>query len=174
MGQNVHLFFISTPQLVIFVFLLVLAGTTLTALIAYYIFPYDWSFNLAMIFGSILSASDPVMVAALLEQVGAPPHLKVHIAGESLLNDGAAIVFFAIFSTELLRWEEDGQMKVMTMTQVHLQQNNRKQSMIFMKDTHVSGKQSKRPSHWMMKNINPLTTYCRYTNRRLVATITTR
>lgn len=37
-------------------------------------------------------------VAALLEQVGAPPRLKTHIAGESLLNDGSAMVFFTIFS----------------------------------------------------------------------------
>lgn len=50
-----------------------------------------------MTFGSILSATDPVAVAALLEEVGAPPRLKVHIGGESLLNDGAAIVFFGIF-----------------------------------------------------------------------------
>ena len=28
---------------------------------------------------------------------GAPPRLKTHVAGESLLNDGAAIVFFFIF-----------------------------------------------------------------------------
>lgn len=45
-----------------------------------------------MTFGSILSATDPVAVASLLEEVGAPPRLKVHIAGEALLNDGAAIV----------------------------------------------------------------------------------
>jgi NhaP-type Na+/H+ or K+/H+ antiporter len=51
-----------------------------------------------MTFGSILSATDPVAVAALLEVTGAPVRLKMHIAGESLLNDGAAIVFFTIFS----------------------------------------------------------------------------
>ena len=51
-----------------------------------------------MTFGSILSATDPVAVAALLEEVGAPPRLKVHIGGEALLNDGAAIVFFTIFA----------------------------------------------------------------------------
>jgi NhaP-type Na+/H+ or K+/H+ antiporter len=51
-----------------------------------------------MTFGSILSATDPVAVAALLEEVGAPPRLKTHIAGESLLNDGSAIVFYSIFS----------------------------------------------------------------------------
>jgi NhaP-type Na+/H+ or K+/H+ antiporter len=98
LGQNVHLFWTAMGQMFIFAFPCVLAGTVLTALAGYYIFPYGWSFNLAMTFGSILSATDPVAVAALLEEVGAPPRLKTHIAGESLLNDGAAIVFFAIFS----------------------------------------------------------------------------
>lgn len=98
LGQNVHLFWTALGQLLIFAFPCVLAGTVLTALVGYYIFPYGWSFNLAMTFGSILSATDPVAVAALLEEVGAPPRLKTHIAGESLLNDGSAIVFFAIFS----------------------------------------------------------------------------
>ncbi|KAL7566093.1 hypothetical protein ACA910_003869 [Epithemia clementina (nom. ined.)] len=101
-GQNPHLFRVAFAQCLIFAFPMVLAGTVLTALVAYYIFPYDWSFNLAMTFGSILSATDPVAVAALLEQVGAPPRLKVHIAGESLLNDGSAIVFFSIFSGSYL------------------------------------------------------------------------
>mmetsp|Transcript_9508 Transcript_9508/g.22386 ORF Transcript_9508/g.22386 Transcript_9508/m.22386 type:complete len:166 (+) Transcript_9508:2-499(+) len=50
-----------------------------------------------MAFGAILAATDPVAVAAPLDEVGAPPRLKTHIAGESLLNDGAAIVFFSIF-----------------------------------------------------------------------------
>ena len=48
--------------------------------------------------GSILAATDPVAVAALLKELGAPPRLKMLIAGESLLNDGSAIVFFTIFS----------------------------------------------------------------------------
>jgi NhaP-type Na+/H+ or K+/H+ antiporter len=34
----------------------------------------------------------------LIFSVGAPPRLKTHIAGESLLNDGSAIVFYSIFS----------------------------------------------------------------------------
>jgi NhaP-type Na+/H+ or K+/H+ antiporter len=55
-----------------------------------------------MTFGSILSATDPVAVAALLEVTGAPVRLKMHIAGESLLNDGSAIVFFTIFSLRYL------------------------------------------------------------------------
>lgn len=101
-GLNVHLFRAALPQCLIFAFPMVLAGTALTACIAYYIFPYDWSFDLAMTFGAILSATDPVAVAALLEEVGAPPRLKVHIGGEALLNDGAAIVFFFIFLARFL------------------------------------------------------------------------
>lgn len=50
-----------------------------------------------MVLGSILSATDPVAVSALLNEVGAPPRLRTHVAGESLLNDGAAVVFFNIF-----------------------------------------------------------------------------
>jgi NhaP-type Na+/H+ or K+/H+ antiporter len=97
-GLNVHLFIYSLSQQLIFAFPLVLAGTFLGALIGFYIFPWGWPFNLAMTVGSILAATDPVAVAALLDEVGAPPRLKIHIAGESLLNDGSAIVFFSIFS----------------------------------------------------------------------------
>lgn len=77
---------------------MVLAGASLTALVAFYIFPYSWPFSLAMTLGSILAATDPVAVSSLLEEVGAPPRLKVHISGESLLNDGAAMVFYTVFS----------------------------------------------------------------------------
>lgn len=77
---------------------MVLAGASLTACVAFYIFPYDWPFSLAMTLGSILAATDPVAVSALLEEVGAPPRLKVHISGESLFNDGSAMVFYTLFS----------------------------------------------------------------------------
>jgi NhaP-type Na+/H+ or K+/H+ antiporter len=63
-GLNVHLFRMATTQCLIFAFPLVLAGTALTALIAKYIFPYNWSLDLCFTFGSILAATDPVAVAA--------------------------------------------------------------------------------------------------------------
>lgn len=56
---------------------MVLAGTSLTALVAYYVFNYNWYFDLCMTFGSILAATDPVAVAVLLNELGAPPRLKV-------------------------------------------------------------------------------------------------
>ncbi|KAL7519617.1 hypothetical protein ACHAWX_004377 [Stephanocyclus meneghinianus] len=101
-NSNVFLFQRSILQIIIFAFPMVLGGTALTACIAYYIFPYGWSFNLSMTFGAILSATDPVAVAVLLNELGAPSRLKVHIAGESLMNDGSSVVFFRIFSSRFL------------------------------------------------------------------------
>jgi|SaaInl74LU_5_DNA_1037368.scaffolds.fasta_scaffold58016_1 NhaP-type Na+/H+ or K+/H+ antiporter len=49
---DVHLFLKSFSQLFVFAFPMVLAGTALTALVAYYILPYEWSFDLCMTFVS--------------------------------------------------------------------------------------------------------------------------
>lgn len=49
---------------------------------------YGWSFDACMCFGSILAATDPVAVVALLDDLGAPHKLSIAIEGESLLNDG--------------------------------------------------------------------------------------
>lgn len=99
---NVRLFVLAFNQLLLLAFVMVLAGTCLTALVGFYILPYDWSWNLSMTLGSILAATDPVAVSSLLNEVGAPPRLKIHISGESLLNDGSAYVFFVIFSSLFL------------------------------------------------------------------------
>jgi len=99
---NVHLFKQSIGQLLVMAFPMVLGGTVLVALVAYYIFPYGWSWSLCMTFGSIMAATDPVAVSVLLNEVGAPPRLKMHVSGESLLNDGSAVVFFTIFGSMFL------------------------------------------------------------------------
>lgn len=46
---------------------------------------------------TVQAATDPVAVVSLLKAVGANPKLTMQITGESLLNDGTAIVFFNIF-----------------------------------------------------------------------------
>ena len=48
-------------------------------------------------FGSIISATDPVAVVSLLKQLGASKRLSTMIEGESLLNDGTAMVAFTVF-----------------------------------------------------------------------------
>jgi NhaP-type Na+/H+ or K+/H+ antiporter len=48
----------------------------------------------ALTMGSILCATDPVAVVALLKELGASARLNTLIEGESLLNDGTAMVFY--------------------------------------------------------------------------------
>ena len=50
----------------------------------------------AIVFGSIVAATDPVAVIALFGSLGVPKRLQVLLEGESLLNDGTAIVVFNI------------------------------------------------------------------------------
>jgi len=57
----------------------------------------SWTLYLAMLFGAMVSANDPVAVVALLRELGASKKLSTLIDGESLLNDGVAIVIFTVF-----------------------------------------------------------------------------
>jgi Na+:H+ antiporter len=51
---------------------------------------------LALVFGALISATDPVAVVALFRALGAPPRLAVLVESESLLNDGTAIVVYNV------------------------------------------------------------------------------
>ena len=48
----------------------------------------------ALVFGALISATDPVAVIALFRTMGAPRRLQILLEGESLLNDGTAIVLY--------------------------------------------------------------------------------
>lgn len=50
----------------------------------------------ALVFGALISATDPVAVVALFRALGAPKTLTVQVEGESLFNDGTAVVLFSI------------------------------------------------------------------------------
>ena len=52
----------------------------------------------ALVFGALVSATDPVSVVALFRSIGAPKRLSVIIEAESLFNDGTAIVMFNLVS----------------------------------------------------------------------------
>ncbi len=54
------------------------------------------SFGAAMLFGSLISATDPVAVIAVFRELGAPKRLSMLVDGESLFNDATAIVMFGI------------------------------------------------------------------------------
>ena len=61
-----------------------------------YIGLYGWTWEPAMLLAGILSATDPVAVVALLREMGVKKSLATLIEAESLLNDGTAVVVYAI------------------------------------------------------------------------------
>lgn len=79
----------------------VIAATALTTLLLTpvadameYVRNFNWRY--ALVFGALISATDPIAVAAMFKELGAPKRLRVLVEGESLLNDGTGIVFFTL------------------------------------------------------------------------------
>ncbi len=55
-----------------------------------------FSLPLALLFGAMVSATDPVSVIALFRQMGIDKRLTLILEGESLFNDGTAVVLFKL------------------------------------------------------------------------------
>jgi CPA1 family monovalent cation:H+ antiporter len=62
---------------------------------------------LALVCGALVSATDPVSVVALFRSIGVPKRLQVLLEGESLLNDGTAIVVFNLIIASVLTAEKE-------------------------------------------------------------------
>jgi len=56
--------------------------------------PLPW--GAAVVFGALISATDPVAVVALFKDLKVPARLSLLVDGESLLNDAVAVVLFTI------------------------------------------------------------------------------
>lgn len=67
----------------------------------------------ALVFGALISATDPVAVIALFKEIGAPRRLVTLIDGESLFNDATAIVLFTILM-HAFSGENDGSVHFLT------------------------------------------------------------
>ena len=71
-----------------------LLSTTIVGIGVWLLLPLE--LPTALIFGALISATDPVAVVALFKELGTPMRLTTLVEGESLLNDATAIVLFTI------------------------------------------------------------------------------
>ncbi|MEM7255122.1 MAG: sodium:proton antiporter, partial [Pseudomonadota bacterium] len=60
------------------------------------LFGLELPFIYCLLFGALISPTDPIAVMGILKSVGAPKSLETKITGESLFNDGIGVVVFIV------------------------------------------------------------------------------
>lgn len=68
----------------------------------------DLPFIYCLLFGALISPTDPIAVLGILKHAKVPKSLETKITGESLFNDGVAVVLFAV----ILQFAEKEDLKV--------------------------------------------------------------
>ncbi|HTJ21965.1 MAG TPA: sodium:proton antiporter, partial [Gemmatimonadaceae bacterium] len=104
--NRVVIFSLALPAVVISTVIVAVGLVLLLPLIG---LSFGW--ESAFVFATLIAATDPIAVVALVRTLGAPTRLAVLIEGESLLNDGTAAVSFTTAVAVVL----GGQPKVATL-----------------------------------------------------------
>lgn len=80
------------------ILLLAIPGVVLSTFCIGYIMhlALGWDLFVAMLFGALITPTDPISVLAILREVNAPKRLRVMLEGESLFNDGTGVVVFLV------------------------------------------------------------------------------
>ncbi len=88
---------IQRKPILIFATLGTLLSTFLAGGFIYYLLillQFEIDFIYCLLFGALISPTDPIAVLGILKKVGAPKKLETKIVGESLFNDGVGVVIF--------------------------------------------------------------------------------